>query len=48
MKQSSQIDDKLALLKEKRKQRNDMRKTIEKMSFTQISEFSRVTAPSSN
>ena len=50
MKQSQfdnqKLNAKLAILKEKRKQRNDMRKTIQKMDFVNISEYSRVTGPS--
>ena len=52
MKQSAfdnyRLDAKLALLKEKRKERNEMRKAVAPLNYCHISEYSRVTAPSSN
>ena len=52
MKQSTfdnyRLDAKLALLKEKRKARNEMRKAVVPLNYGNISEYSRVTAPSSN
>ena len=52
MKQSTfdnyRLDAKLALLKEKRKTRNEMRKAVVPLNYGNISEYSRVTAPSSN
>ena len=52
MKQSTfdnyRLDAKLALLKEKRKARNEMRKAVVPLKYGNISEYSRVTAPSSN